>query len=174
VENTGVLISGNEMPEQTNYGRMIKLAEEFFDMKNDPSQITVDEETIALLKLIHPWALNEKQDPNGPVAWVLIFPTTEQLMKQFIDCRINEMQLLHSTPLNVKYDAVYLCSALVLPEYRGKGIARHLAVHAIQMMRSDHPISSLFLWAFSPEGAGLAQSIAEEIGLPLYQRPDRQ
>jgi len=162
------------MPEQPNLARMIKLAEEFFDMRNDPSQINVNDETTDLLKSIHPRTLNEEQDENGPIAWVLIFPTTEALMKQFIDDQINEMELLRSTPLNVKYDAIYLCSALILPEYRGRGIAKRLTVKAIQAMQKDHPIKSLFLWAFSSEGAKLALAIAGELGLQLYKKSDHR
>jgi hypothetical protein len=161
------------MGEQRNYGRMMKLAEEFFNMKNDPSQINVDEETVRQLNAIHSRSLNEKQDEEGPIAWVLLFPTTEKLMKQFIDHQINETELLQLTPVNVKYDAVYLCSALVLPEFREKGIAKHLAIDAIRAIQHDHPIKALFVWAFSSEGTKLATSIVEELGLPLYVKPGR-
>jgi hypothetical protein len=162
------------MHSQPNLERMMKLADEFFDMKNDPAQIGVDEETRRLLNAIHPDTMNEVQDEDGPLAWVLLFPTTELLMKQFIDNRINEMELLRSTPVNVEYDAVYLCSALVLPEFREKGLAKRLAVHAIRSIQKDHPIKALFLWAFSPEGMGLATSIAEELVLPLYRKQIRK
>jgi GNAT superfamily N-acetyltransferase len=71
----------------------------------------------------------------------------------------------------MQYDAIYLCSALVLPEYRGKGIAKRLACTAIEAIQADHPIKSLVCWAFSREGEALATSIAREVGIPLLQRP---
>jgi ribosomal protein S18 acetylase RimI-like enzyme len=70
------------------------------------------------------------------------------------------------------YDTVYLCSALVLPEHRGKGLAKRLTCAAIKSIQADHPITCLLYWAFSHEGAKLAVSVARELGLPLYARPE--
>jgi ribosomal protein S18 acetylase RimI-like enzyme len=68
------------------------------------------------------------------------------------------------------YDALYLCSALVLPEHRGKGLAGRLTSRAISSLRHDHPIRSLFYWSFSGAGDTLAASVAREFDLPLYVR----
>lgn len=153
-----------------NLERMIALADEFFKVKNDPSQISVTEETMERLTKIHPSTLNERRTKDGPIAWVLVLPTTKALMSQFIQKKITEQVLLDKTPTAGVYDAVYLCSALVLPEHRGKGLAKELSVQAIKSIRQQHPIKSLFCWAFSDEGKRLAASIAGEVGLPLYER----
>ena len=159
--------------KKNNLERMIQLAQEFFDVKNDPSQISVTEETMEKLRKIHPDTLNEKASKDGPVAWVLLLPTTNELMKQFLRNRISEQQLLEKTPVGGTYDAIYLCSALVLPEYRGKGLARKLIYRGIRFMRNQHPVKCLFFWAFSIEGSRLAASVAKELDLPLYERsPD--
>ena len=150
---------------------MIKLAEQFFDAKHDPAQISVTPADIERLKKIHPNTLTEKKDRHGPIAWVLVIPTTSSLMEKFISREITEQRLLEETPLGGRYDCLYLCSALVLPEYRGKGLARQLVSKAIKSIKKQHPIQSLFYWAFSCEGKRLAARIADDFGLPLRERP---
>jgi GNAT superfamily N-acetyltransferase len=154
-----------------NLERMIRLAEQFFDAKHDPAQILVTPEVIERLNKIHPGTLTERKDRNGPIAWVLVIPTTHSLMEKFISRRMTEQELLEETPLRGRYDALYLCSALVLPEYRGRGVARRLVSKAIKSIQRQHPIQYLFYWAFSREGERLATRIAEDFALPLRQRP---
>ena len=156
----------------SNLERMIQLAESFFATRDDPDQISVTPEVMEQLRQLHPATLSELDEGSGPVAWVLLIPTTDELMKQFIANRINERLLLERTPVPGVYGAVYLCSALVLPEYRGRGIAKRLTCTAVKSLQADHPIKHLFYWAFSPEGEKLAISVAREVGLPLLKRPD--
>ena len=153
-----------------NLQRMIKLAEEFFETKNDPDQISVTEEIVKKLHELHPNTMSEKKNENGPIAWVLVIPTTDQLMEEFISKAINEKELLDQTPRGIKYDALYLCSALVLPEERGKGLAKDLLIGAVRSIQKQHPIKTLFYWSFSPEGKGLATSIAKALHTPLRER----
>jgi len=153
-----------------NLQRMIRLADEFFEAKNDPDQISVNEGVMEHLRKLHPATLTEKTDDNGPVAWILVFPTTHELMEKFVLGNINERELLTNTPPGISYDAVYLCSALVLPEFRGRGLARSLTTGAVKSIQRDHPVRHLFTWAFSTEGEHLASSVARELGLPLLQR----
>jgi GNAT superfamily N-acetyltransferase len=155
---------------QENLKRMIKLAEEFFGTRNDPEQISISGKVINKLRKIHPSTMTEKKMKEGPIAWILVIPTTQVLMKQFIQKQINERELLDKTPFRENYDAVYLCSALVLPEYRRKGLAKNLAIKAIKSIKKQYPINALFYWAFSTEGKKLAASIAKELSLPLYER----
>ena len=158
---------------EENLQRMIALAEEFFETKNDPNQISVTEEIMERLHEIHPATMTEKREAKGPIAWMLIIPTTQALMEEFIAKKINEQDLLSRTPIGGRYDAIYLCSALVLPEYRGKGLAKSLLSDAVRSIRVQHPIKSLFYWGFSVEGEKLAASVAREVNLPLVARaPD--
>lgn len=155
-----------------NLKRMIKLAEEFFDTKNDPAQISITPATIDKLKKIHPNTLTEKRNRNGPIAWLIAIPTTMALMKRFVHRKISEQELLDGTLPGGRYEALYLCSALVLPEFRGRGVARSLISKTIKSIQKQHPIQCLFYWAFSVEGKRLADRIAEEFDLPLYARPE--
>lgn len=154
----------------SNYERMIQLADEVFSSRTDPDQLNMDENVMKHLQLIHADTMSEYDDGNGPVCWILCIPTTLDLMNKFIDQKISERELYELTPLNIKYEAIYLCSALLLEEFRGKGIAQRLSVNAIESIKIDHPIKSLFFWAFSKEGEKLAEKISGLIGLPLYKR----
>lgn len=154
----------------SNFERLIRLADETFAMRNDPSQLNVNEEVMTRLRKIHPRTLSEYNDENGPVAWVLLIPTTLRLMHKFLKEEISEKELFYLTPEKAQYEALYLCSALVLEEYRRKGIVRNLVMEAISEIRKDHPLQALFVWPFTREGELAAEAIAQSASLPLYKR----
>ena len=154
----------------SNYQRLIKLAEEVFAVKSDPDQLNVNQDVIERLRKIHPATVSEFSDENGPVAWLLIIPTTLDLMNRFLLKEISEKELFELTPPDSTYEALYLCSGLVLEEYRRKGIIKRLALNTIENMRKDNPIQALFSWAFTREGDLAAEAIARITGIPLYKR----
>ena len=151
---------------------MMQLAEDVFASKNDPDQLDVNQQVLERLQLIHPAAVSEYDDGNGPVAWVIVIPTTVELMNLFLENKISEKELFELTPLDTTYEALYLCSAMVLEEYRRKGIAKRLVMNAIEKIRKDHPLKALFVWPFSKEGDLGAEIIARLTSLPLYKRLD--
>jgi len=155
---------------KSNFERMIQLSDEVFSSRIDPDQLNVNETVMEHLQLIHPDTISEYDDGNGPVCWILCIPTTFELMTQFINQKISERELYELTLLNTKYEAIYLCSALLLEEFRGKGIAQELAIKAIENIKMEHPIKALFLWAFSKEGERLAEKVSRLTGLPLFKR----
>ncbi|MBC7381475.1 MAG: GNAT family N-acetyltransferase [Bacteroidia bacterium] len=149
---------------------MIRLASNIFNSHQDPMQLDVNDSVIERLLLLHPSCMQEHIDGDGPVIWVLLIPTTMELMKQFINSEISETALLDQTPLNIKYETLYLCSVMVLKEFRHQGLATNLTREAIKKIRADHPIQSLFVWPFTKEGNALAFKIAKEEKLPLFKR----
>jgi len=149
---------------------MIELADTAFSVRTDPNQLSVDQNVIERLQKIHPSTMSEFDDGNGPVVWILVIPTILDLMHQFINKEISEKELFEQTPLDIQYDALYLCSAMVLEEFRGKGLAKKLTLDAIENIRKEYPIKTLFVWAFSREGEGLAEKIAVLADLPLKKR----
>lgn len=153
-----------------NFERMLQLAGEVFETKNDPDQLDVDEKIIEHLQKIHPANVAEYDDGNGPVAWVLLIPTTLDLMNKFLVNEISEKELYELTPLNSTYEAIYLCSAMVLDEYRRQGIAERLTLDAVNSIRKDHPIKALFVWAFTKEGDAASEKLAHLVSLPLYKK----
>jgi len=154
----------------SNFERMIQLSDEVFSSRTDPDQLNVNEDVMDHLQLIHPDTISEYDDGNGPICWILCIPTTLDLMNQFINKKISERELYELTPLNTKYEAIYLCSALLLEEFRGKGIAQTLGIRAIENIKIDHSIKALFFWSFSKEGEKLAEKVSELMSLPLFKR----
>lgn len=154
----------------SNYERMIQLSDEVFSSRTDPDQLNVDEKVMEHLQCIHPDTISEYEEGNGPICWILCIPTTLDLMTQFNNQKISERELYELTPMHTNYEAIYLCSALLLEEFRGKGIAQRLAIAAIESIQKTHPIKALFLWAFSKEGEKLAEKVAALSDLPLYRR----
>jgi GNAT superfamily N-acetyltransferase len=152
---------------------MIEMAGEVFDAHHDNQQLQVDEDVIEQLHKLHPSCVTELDEGEGPVLWILLIPTTEQLMNDFVNEKISEKELLDKTPLDIKYDALYLCSAMVLPEYRRKGLAKKLGLQAIENIRKTNPIKTLFVWTFSKEGDKLAELTSLSTGLKLLQRKSR-
>jgi len=155
---------------KSNFERMLELADEAFSSRTDPAQLNVDEDVIKRLIQIHPSTVSEYDDGNGPVVWILIIPTTNELMEQFLSKNISENELFELTPTNIKYDTIYLCSAMVLEEYRGKGIAKKLTIDAINSIKRAHQVNTLFVWPFSKEGDALAEYVADQTQLPLRKR----
>ena len=154
----------------SNFERLVQLADEVFAVKNDPSQLDVNDEVLVKLRQIHPATVADQDDGHGPVAWVLVIPTTLELMNRFVNGEISEKELFDLTPVEATYEALYLCAALVLEEYRRQGIAHHLTLKAVESIRKNHPLKCLFVWPFSKEGDELAEIIARETSLPLYKR----
>ena len=153
-----------------NFDRMIKLVTEFFNTRNDPGQISVSEEERERLSKIHPATMSEFANEDGPVVWILMIPTIEAIMHRFLQGTISEKQLLEETQPGDTYNAIYLCSAYTLPEFRRKGLAKKVAFEAFNSICKDHPIKALFYWPFSEDGKVAAQAAAKEAGLPLYEK----
>jgi len=155
---------------KTNFERLIELSDEVFSSRTDPDQLNVNENVMEHLQLLHPDTISEYDEGSGPVCWILLIPTTLDLMNQFIHKEISERELYELTPLNIKYEAIYLCSALLLEEFRSKGIAQKLGIKAIENIMLDHSIKALFFWSFSIEGEKLAEKASGLLNLPLYRR----
>jgi GNAT superfamily N-acetyltransferase len=149
---------------------MIHLAEEVFDAKHDPEQLDVNDDVISRFKQIHPATISEYNEGDGPIAWILLLPTTVELMNKFLEQTITEKELFYQTPIGIQYEAIYLCSGMVLEEYRRKGIAKRLTIDAINKIRQDHPIQCLFMWPFTKEGDLAAEALAKATALPLFER----
>lgn len=150
-----------------NLRRLLELVDEVFATRNDPSQIGFSDEDMAKMEHLHGACLQEAVNDEGPVAWVAVIPTSLALMNDFLEGRIDERKLFDLTTTDTKLEAVYLCSAVVLPEYRNSGIALGLTVDAIRDMQREHTITHAFVWPFSAAGEQLAQKAAGECRLPL-------
>ena len=61
-------------------------------------------------------------------------------MKKFLEKQISEKEVFELTPLNEKYEALYLCSAIVLDEFRRQRISKKLILDSIAKIKKEHPI----------------------------------
>ena len=154
----------------SNLQRLIQLAEATFDFRNDPDQLAVDAAVMDRLQVIHPATLAEENTAEGPIAWTLVWPTTKELMEAFLAGDLSERQLFEATPEKGEYQAIYLCSALVLPEQQRMGLAKRMLVKSIEAIRANHPITDLFFWPFSKEGERLAAVVASKLCLRIHKR----
>ena len=109
--------------QNSNFTRMMQIIDEVFATRNDPSQLQVNEEVIEKLQKIHPVTIAEYNEGSGPCVWVLVIPTTTEILNLFLNGIITEQELFDRTLPGMNYEAVYLCSATALPEYRNKGLA---------------------------------------------------
>lgn len=153
-----------------NFNKMLQLIDETFATRNDPGQIQVTESEMEKLQAIHPSTLSEVADDQGPLIWVLLIPTTKNIMNEFLVGTISEKQLLENTTPKDNYDCIYLCSATTLPEHRGKGQTKQLCIDAIHTICKEHNIKNLFVWPFTKEGELLANSIAKDCKLQLLTK----
>jgi hypothetical protein len=153
-----------------NFKRMMDLIDQTFATRNDPGQIQVTQAQMKKLESIHAATLSEIANEDGPLIWILLFPTTHQVMNDFLERKISEKELLKQTQPKQNYDCIYLCSATTLPEARGKGETKKLCLKAIREICKDHKIRTLFVWPFTTEGEKLAASIANECSMELKIR----
>jgi ribosomal protein S18 acetylase RimI-like enzyme len=149
---------------------MYALIEDVFNTDNDPTQLGFNEGDIEKLISLSPHTLQEAANQDGPYAWVSVFPTSLNLMNQFMTGLIDERQLFDCTNEETPKEVVYLCSAIVLPEFRSQGIALKLTAQAIEALKLVYPISAALIWPFSDNGLRLAERAAETCGITLHVR----
>ncbi len=148
----------------------MQIIDEVFDTRNDPQQIQISEDVRERLLKIHPAVFSEYNEGNGPCIWTLLIPTTEAIMNLFVTKKITEQELFERTESETKYDAIYLCSAITLPEYRGKGMTCRMCMDTINKIQKDHSIKYLLVWPFTTQGNQLAEKLATKTNLILKRR----
>jgi hypothetical protein len=153
--------------EKANYQRLLELADQLFNTKSDPEQLDVNEAVINTLHQISPVLVYEHQIDQEAVAWVTLIPSNEALTEAFINGGLTEKTYFEKSVELKQFDTIYLCSAIVLEEFRHQGIVSQQCKKAIELMRQNHPIKQLAAWPFTTEGLECANSIARQVGLPL-------
>ncbi len=156
---------------QPNLIKLLDLVDRIFQTRNDPTQIGFSDQDMAKMSRLHTACLQEAENEEGPIAWVAVIPTSQSLMHEFIDKAISERELFDLTTPETPKQVVYLCSAIVLPEFRASGVAMKLSLNAIHAMQQQWKISAAFVWPFSNDGEMLARSIARRCEFELFIRP---
>src|SRR4051812_16443410 len=112
--------------EKPNFGRMMQLIDEVFATRSDPDQLQVNRQQLEKLYQIDPSTLMEVSNDEGPLIWVLMIPTTKEVMQLFLSGHLSERELLDKTQIGENYSCIYLCSATTLPEIRSQGKTKAL------------------------------------------------
>ena len=150
--------------------KMDEIAERIFGTQKDPEQIPITKESGEKLEALTPHWIKYKLDgQNNPIAWVMILPTSLELMTEFLEGRINERELLDLTKPQDTYEALYLCAAITVPEYRRRGYAVELLIEGINSIPHDRNVK-LFAWPHSSEGEGLIEKIEKLLNTKVLIR----
>ena len=173
----------NNITFSVDYGRVsdkeadevMALAEEYFKTESDSEQAKVNNENKNWIHNNIPECIDVIKDKEKIIGFTLIFPCKQETMSLFLNEKINEDELLEliKKELNYKeFDSIYLCQALIIPEYRRKGLAMKGLIKSIEKIisfsKNKKPV--LFYWPFSNEGKKLAEKISEKTGLKLKYR----
>lgn len=157
--------------EEAPFEKMGSITEKFFGTYTDQEQIPITIESRKKLKNLSKYGLNCALDSDGnPVSWVVVVPTSVALMDQFIKGEINEREMFDRSLPSHRYEAIYLCSAFTIPEYRKKGIAKVLMLQSIHEFQKTNPEIKIFAWVWSEDGKKLINSLDENIGNKIELR----
>lgn len=157
-----------------NFEIMMQIVNEVFHYDTDPHQLQVDEAVVEQLTALHPATCIELNDENGPIFWLILIPTSLATMQLFLKGEISEQTLYNYALTEKVYEALYLCSIALHPNYRNKGMATLETKQAILQLKSSWPINCLYYWPLSTEGDQLAQKLALEMGLPIYKKSEQK
>ncbi|HXK36697.1 MAG TPA: hypothetical protein VJ553_03900 [Candidatus Paceibacterota bacterium] len=148
----------------------MEIAERIFGTAQDPDQIPINRESLRKLMTLSPESIQHELDDKGdPIAWVVVVPTTRELMEQFLQGKLTERELFDRTEPHAEYDALYLSAAVTVPEHRLRGIARRLFRRAIE--RIPHaPDAVLFAWPTTDDGRAMAKALAGRFGIEVRLR----
>ena len=117
-----------------------KLAEDYFGMDDDPSQMKATDESRKWVMSKGKFYNNIIRDGKDIIGFTFMLPTTTNLMNLFIENKITESELFENIKnlgIEEKPEAIYLCSAFIKPEYRRKGYVTNAYVKAINKIWSN-------------------------------------
>jgi hypothetical protein len=155
--------------DEKSFNKVLEISEQFYGTANDPEQIPINQESRDKLQKLHSKALIFTIENSEPVSWTVIVPTSNKLAEKFLKGEISERDLLDMTEPAKQYEALYLCSAFTVPEYRKKGYAIKLLKEQINSIpHTANPL--LFAWIYSQEGERLVDKLEQELGVKIHRR----
>ena len=157
------MILNTEKITQDIYEKGLAMAERVFDTPAHPDQMQATPENFNKLKSINPNTILYEVREGRPVAWVVLVPTTIEVMDKFLKGEISEQKLLDLTQPQEKYPALYLCAAATLPEYQRQGIAGELTKTAISRMPLENNYI-VYSWPTSKAGEVALKKFEAETG----------
>ncbi|MBI2044655.1 hypothetical protein HYT23_01215 [Candidatus Pacearchaeota archaeon] len=151
-----------------------KMMEEYFKTSENPEEAQINMKNI---KWVHENVLdfdNIIKFEGKIIGNTFMLPCTKDLMGRFLSNSINENQLFEEIKKNVnpkKFDAIYLCSSFIKPEFRGKGLSVEARMKTIKRVTKNLKIKPiLFYEPYTEEGEKSCEKVAEILGLELRKR----
>jgi len=152
-----------------------RINEAYFKTENDSEQAKITEKRRDWFMREFPEAANVIKVDDKIIGSTLVLPCTLRLMNLFISKNINEEQLFQELERTASYsniETIYFCSAIIVPEFRRKGLATQAVEKSIKKMlsKTKNKVKTIFYWGYSNEGSALAGKIAKDLGLELKKR----
>jgi hypothetical protein len=152
--------------DEKSLEKMLDITERFFGTANDPNQMPITKGSFYKLQELHPKTVIYKIENGEPISWVVVLPTSDGLAKKFLKGEINERELLDMTKPQEQYEALYLCAAFTIPEYRRRGYVIEMLEEAIDSIPHTANVK-LFSWPYSKEGRLLVEKLSAVLGVKI-------
>lgn len=153
---------------------LLEMLESFFTTQYDSEQMQINGKSSKWVGENIPECSMIIKFGDEVVGSAFIIPCTKKIMEDFISSRINEAELVERVkawePDYKKMKAIYLCSAFVKEEHRGKGLTLQGFVNSIKKIVPRRRNIVLFYWAYSKEGKNLAEKIAKKLKMKIFAR----
>ena len=131
------------------------IAEACFQSARDPTQMPIDDATVAWLLDTVPAYWNLIKYQGAVIGSTLILPTSRVLMQRFLCAELTEAELwaaLRQTPTR-SADCGYLAGAALLAPHRRRGLAlASLQTSLDHFLAHDHPRPDVYCWVYSEDG----------------------
>jgi len=162
---------------ESDQQKLSKMLEEYFGTQSDSDQMPIDDSARPWIENIIPECAKIIKYDDEVVGSSFIFPSSLDLMNDFLGNRINEAQLAQKVQAEkITYEtmeAIYLCSSFVVPAHRGKNLSVKSIVKSIQEIMPENKCLPLFYWQYSPAGAVIASKVAQILELPLFTKSSK-
>lgn len=151
------------------------MLEAYFHTQDDPEQMQIGKSSGRnWIKADIPECARVIKYGDTVVGSTLVLPATLSMMQDFIAHRISEAQLaekiMDESIDYAKMQAIYLCSAFVAAEHRGKNLAIQALIQSIQNIMPQDKKLPLFYWAYSEAGEKIAEKVATQLRLEFFAR----
>lgn len=127
-----------------------RIAEDYFGMQNDVSQIPATKETKDWIYRNAKDYLNIVRSDENIVGYAFMLPCNKKLMNDFLNKKINEAELFEGIK-KIKLvkipETIYLCASFLKEDFRGRGLATKAFIKSINKITKNgeyKPI--LFYW----------------------------
>ena len=131
------------------------IAEICFQSARDPTQMPIDDATVAWLLDTLPAYWNLIKYRGAVIGSTLILPTSRVLMRGFLRAELTEAELwaaLRRAPTR-SAECCYLAGAALLAPHRRQGLALASLRDSLEyFLAHDHPRPTVYCWVYSEEG----------------------